>query len=43
MSKKDMQRHIEYLEQVALGLDNGLNITIEQLNIKVRAKHGTLV
>lgn len=43
MSKKDLHRHIEYLEQVALGLDNALVLTIEQLNKKVRAINGELV
>ena len=43
MSRKNMARHIEYLEKVALGLNNGLTMAIEQLNVKVRAKDGTIV
>jgi hypothetical protein len=43
MSKKNLHKHIEYLEQVALGLDNALLIAIEQLNVKLRAKDGTLI
>lgn len=42
MSKKDMRRHIEYLEQVALGLDNGLNMAVDQINMKIRARDGNL-
>ena len=43
MSKKNMQKHIEYLEQVALSLDYGLVVAIEQLNVKKRAIDGSLV
>lgn len=43
MSKKNLQKHVEYLEQVALGLDYGLVVAIEQLNIKKRAMDGSIV
>ncbi len=43
MSKKNLHKHIEYLEQTALQLDNALVIAIEQLNVKVRAKSGELL
>ena len=43
MGKKALHKHIEYLEQTALSLDNALLIAIEQLNVKVRAKSGELL
>jgi len=43
MSKKQLHKHIEYLEQTALSLDHALVIAIEQLNVKVRAKSGELL
>ena len=43
MSKKNLHKHIEHLEQTALQLDNALVIAIEQLNVKVRAKSGELL
>ena len=43
MSKKNLHKHIEYLEKTALSLDQALVIAIEQLNVKVRAKTGELV
>ena len=43
MSKKALQKHIEYLEQTALSLDGALVIAIEQLNVRVRARSGELL
>ncbi len=43
MSKKDMQRHIQKLEGIAFKLDKALEVAIEQLNVKVRAKTGELI
>ena len=34
MSKKELKSHIEVLEKIALGLNHGLTLTIEQLNEK---------
>lgn len=43
MSKKNLHKHIEYLEKVALGLNQGLELAIGQLNIKMRAVDGTIL
>ena len=43
MSKKDLRKHIEKLERIALGLDNGLTIAINELHKKRRAITGELV
>jgi len=42
MSKKELAKHIEKLERIALSLDHALVVTIKQLNTKVRAIDGTL-
>lgn len=43
MSNGEKKKHIEYLEQIALGLDNGLTIAIEELNKRHRAITGELL
>ena len=37
MSKKNMQKHIEYLEQVAYQLDNSLALVLENIQSVKRA------
>lgn len=43
MSNSEKKNHIEYLEKVALSLDNGLTIAIEELNKRHRAMSGELL
>jgi len=42
MSKKELAKQVEKLEQIALSLDHALVVTIKQLNTKVRAIDGTI-
>lgn len=36
MSKKNMHKHIEYLEQIALQMNEGLKISIGELNLALK-------